>query len=444
MGERGVARMQFKVVVITSHFLRDFSEDLFAQLDADCVTQIVEYRSFGQILGLYRRYEAETDAFMISGSAALATLTKQLPEGHKPVYSYHTSDTSFYHAIARVLVEHRDLDPDRVLLDFSIPMGRLVSVGEFVRSMDMKSLGKMVNGWLGDSSVADIECVEDEVLDECTRLYRAGEVDYVLCSFSSIVPALEERGVPFAFLYPDREQVAFQLRELRSQLQIEQLRQSLPAAIAIAPREGGVGQGQTTFASAVRHVLKDMAIASEMVKEDDICSVGVTHRTVMGATDQMGADAISAALEKGFGINAAVGYGVGKGPTEANRHAVDALRESRRSTGSFVLDENECLRGPLGAGRFMDVDQKVTDRVRDIAKECHLSTLTIQKLRSILWQTGSSEVTTGDLAEHLGVTTRNANRILRGLESGGVAEVTHSRTTKTKGRPVKVYRLRLD
>ena len=33
--------------------------------------------------------------------------------------------------------------------------------------------------------------------------------------------------------------------------------------------------------------------------------------------------------------------------------------------------------------------------------------------------TGSYELTTNELADHMGVTVRNANRILRNLENGG-------------------------
>ena len=50
-------------------------------------------------------------------------------------------------------------------------------------------------------------------------------------------------------------------------------------------------------------------------------------------------------------------------------------------------------------------------------------TLTIQKLISIVKMNGSYEITTNELANHLGVTVRNANRILRNLENGGAARL---------------------
>ncbi|MED9948077.1 MAG: winged helix-turn-helix transcriptional regulator, partial [Peptacetobacter hiranonis] len=71
-----------------------------------------------------------------------------------------------------------------------------------------------------------------------------------------------------------------------------------------------------------------------------------------------------------------------------------------------------------------------------------LSSLTIQKLVSIVKMKDSNKITSVDLAERLGVTVRNANRILGNLEKGGVAEVVYTESVATKGRPVKVYELK--
>ena len=67
--------------------------------------------------------------------------------------------------------------------------------------------------------------------------------------------------------------------------------------------------------------------------------------------------------------------------------------------------------------------ENLPDDIFQIAEKCKLSTLTIQKLISIVKMNGSYEITTNELANHLGVTVRNANRILRNLENGGAATI---------------------
>jgi len=152
---------------------------------------------------------------------------------------------------------------------------------------------------------------------------------------------------------------------------------------------------------------------------------------------------IIAMLKKNYDISAAVGYGIGKNITDAKKHAENALRESWNTDGSFVMNETNQLIGPLGSSQFPSFPQNLPDNIFKIAENCKLSTLTIQKLISIIKMTGSYELTTNELADHMGVTVRNANRILRNLENGGAATIAHTRSTTSKGRPVKVYRLKL-
>ena len=83
------------------------------------------------------------------------------------------------------------------------------------------------------------------------------------------------------------------------------------------------------------------------------------------------------------------------------------------------MNETNQLIGPLGSSQFPSFPQNLPDNIFKIAENCKLSTLTIQKLISIIKMTGSYELTTNELADHMGVTVRNANRILRNLENGG-------------------------
>ena len=122
-------------------------------------------------------------------------------------------------------------------------------------------------------------------------------------------------------------------------------------------------------------------------------------------------------LKDDYGISAAIGYGIGKSITEAKKHAENALRESWNGEGSFVMNETSQLIGPLGASQIPGFQENFSDNIFKIAENCKLSTLTIQKLISIVKMNGSYEITTNELADHMGVTVRNANRILRNLES---------------------------
>ena len=71
------------------------------------------------------------------------------------------------------------------------------------------------------------------------------------------------------------------------------------------------------------------------------------------------------------------------------------------------------------------------------------SPVTIKKVLASTHAAGSNKITTHELAERMGSTVRNANRIIQNLENGGVAKLAYTQTTNAKGRPVKVYELYL-
>ncbi|MET3291223.1 UNVERIFIED_CONTAM: putative ArsR family transcriptional regulator [Brevibacillus sp. OAP136] len=67
--------------------------------------------------------------------------------------------------------------------------------------------------------------------------------------------------------------------------------------------------------------------------------------------------------------------------------------------------------------------------------------LQIQKILAVLAKMKSSELTGEELAYHLGLTLRQANRILNKLEETGAAKVSYKKQEKLKGRPKKVYHI---
>nr|WP_276514570.1 winged helix-turn-helix transcriptional regulator [[Clostridium] scindens] len=54
---------------------------------------------------------------------------------------------------------------------------------------------------------------------------------------------------------------------------------------------------------------------------------------------------------------------------------------------------------------------------------------------------GNTRLTTQELAERLGVSIRNANRILKNLKTGGIATLVYKQSSISKGRPINIYEL---
>ena len=146
-------------------------------------------------------------------------------------------------------------------------------------------------------------------------------------------------------------------------------------------------------------------------------------------------------LEKVLDFKTDIGYGIEKSIIKAHNNARKAKKESVIYEKSFLIDENNRMIGPLLSDHEITVSQDITSEIKDIARQAHLSTLTIQKLMSIKKLTGSKEITSQEIAGHLNMTIRNANRILANLEQSNLAHLIYEKSSNSKGRPVKVYEL---
>ena len=120
---------------------------------------------------------------------------------------------------------------------------------------------------------------------------------------------------------------------------------------------------------------------------------------------------------------------------------VNARKEAVQFGKSFIQNENGDMIGPLGSSDRRVIQNQYVQNLGKIAKQCNLSPVTIKKVLASTHAAGSNKITTHELAERMGSTVRNANRIIQNLENGGVAKLAYTQTTNAKGRPVKVYEL---
>ena len=403
--------MKQKIVIITSKYLHPFVEKAFEDFKEDCTVTIADYTNFDHITDIYRKYEKTADGFMISGTTAMAAIEHHIGEFQKPVISFHADLISFYHALVKPFLERRDLDPTRCIFDFMLPIVKdpehpvEATADYLIHEMDLNNLALTMDKWASQSTIGDFSMVEMNIALRTIELWEAGKIDMVLCAYSSTMPLLDEKGVPNYFLYPVKNQLESQIKELLAQIKLEKYRENLPVAIAIADRNKTSGEkSDDSVQDAVQKVAKALLIDAVFQAESEIYYIYTTHRVAAMLTKNFEVEYLDSALKDDYGISTAIGYGIGNSITEA---------------------------------------KNLPDDIFQIAEKCKLSTLTIQKLISIVKMNGSYEITTNELANHLGVTVRNANRILRNLENGGAATIAHTRSTASKGRPVKVYRLNL-
>lgn len=173
--------MKQKIVIITSKYLHPFVEKAFEDFKEDCTVTIADYTNFDHITDIYRKYEKTADGFMISGTTAMAAIEHHIGEFQKPVISFHADLISFYHALVKLFLERRDLDPTRCIFDFMLPIVKdpehpvEATADYLIHEMDLNNLALTMDKWASQSTIGDFSMVEMNIALRTIELWEAGK-----------------------------------------------------------------------------------------------------------------------------------------------------------------------------------------------------------------------------------------------------------------------------
>ena len=148
-------------------------------------------------------------------------------------------------------------------------------------------------------------------------------------------------------------------------------------------------------------------------------------------------------LEETLPFHVNIGWGIGTTLYQAKKSAQTANKQAKSIDFpcSYVITANEEVIGPLGYDTCLHYTNKVDPHLEKLSETLGLSILQIQKIIAVASKLQTNELTANDLAYYLGLTLRQANRILNKLEENGAVEITYRKQEKLRGRPKKVYKL---
>ena len=172
----------------------------------------------------------------------MAAIEHHIGEFQKPVISFHADLISFYHALIKLFLERRDLDPTRCIFDFMLPIVKdpehpvEATADYLIHEMDLNNLALTMDKWASQSTIGDFSMVEMNIALRTIELWEAARLIWYCALTAAPCRFLDEKGVPNYFLYPVKNQLESQIKELLAQIKLEKYRENLPVAIAIADR----------------------------------------------------------------------------------------------------------------------------------------------------------------------------------------------------------------
>ena len=435
--------MPVKLLFITSHYFYQPTVDALARLNIPCEIKVIPYDDFGHISAIYGMYADQYDACLTSGIVAMNAIRMIYPHPPKPLTYFQVSENGLHRDILKVILETQNMDLSRIAMDFMVAVGDKYSVADFLKVDELYQVYGQ-NTFLTQQIGIQTGCtVEHIVLEKITKLWDEHAIDLVICQYSSIVPMLQERGIPFRCPFVSDHRLNSIVQEVLVKLELHNLHDNHPAIIQVFPRHNTDVSTQNIH--SLYEILQSYIsrnLIDCVLQENSSCCVLISSlRILRFLTDDFQKCRICTLLEQEVDYSISVAYGIGTTVSHAMNNVQIASKEAKLLGKSFVVDSNGNLIGPLNSEQRMVIAANSLPDAADIARRCNLSAMTIQKLMSIVQNNGSNKITTQDLAARLDTTVRNANRIMQNLCKGNIAKPVYTQSTHSRGRPVQVYAL---
>ena len=436
--------MSVRILFITSHHFYPHAMAALARVDPDCQTTVVPYDDFSHIPEIYRQYQDRCDAVMLSGSSARQILELNCPNIDKPITEFQVDSDALHRDILRFALERESLDFTRIAMDFMLPTGSGYSVADFLRIDDMSAVINQNTDWMNHKQVIQFGA-EQLILDRIRELWDQKAIDCVICMYSSIIPKLQELGIPFRCPFLSDAHLKRLIKDILIKIELKRLHDNHPAIIQIFPlgasslsaEEGDLLEQQ------VRAHLRENLIDCVIQRSDACCTVITSMQIVRFLTDEFRCCQLQLLLSERLPFRVVTAYGIGTTISHAMNNVQLASREAKLLEHPYAVDSNGRQLGPLNSQGNGIITHSFRLKLSEIARQSSLSVSTIQKVLMVMHNRGSDKITVSELAKALNTTTRNANRIIQNLIQGGFASPIFTQASHSRGRPVQVYALNL-
>ncbi len=133
-----------------------------------------------------------------------------------------------------------------------------------------------------------------------------------------------------------------------------------------------------------------------------------------------------------------IGAGIGEGSTivQAEKNARQALKLSiNEGKNNIFFSNGQEIKGPLMSRREIEYKSSFDKNITKISKTAGVSSLYLEKIKSIIRKREKNIFTSRELAEFLNISERSVNRIIKKLIENKCAEEDEFESSASAGRP---------
>lgn len=410
------------------------------------------YETIEQLCEIYEKIHSDFQGIITSGVIPNHVM-EELRQGDTPCLSYLDIDIeNTYRILLRESIRRRQQDFSRVAVDF---MADKMTLPEAIEKNALATIAREYDNTFRHYGHLVIEEEEKRFSHYVEKKFKNGEIDFALTYLYTTAERMRGMGYSCYYIYPSQNALTNTVREVVSKIDAMRARRSYPANVLITCSELLTRKYSNTEMKFLAYKKEILTLVSPYsgsltVKDSrDGFEIYTDCDTLAKLTNNFLECPFYTYLQKNLNFSGSIGYGIGRNFYQARMNAMDAVRHGENfgdeNHRSFLIDEdNKMICMTPGSEADLVISDVESDYIYRVASEVKLSPETVSKIIHVLKEEGSDEISSLDLINRLGISTRTANRFLANLMKYGKAEIIGQKRIVPKGRPVNIYKIMLD
>ena len=426
--------MLLKIGIIgSSSSLQKISKSL-PLLKEKVESTLIECNEIDKIKKTYDRNHSLHHCIVFGGSLGIKEIMdSEYSESESPIYYLDYPENEFYKKLFEISNYNKKLDFSRVIIDFINSSNNYYGLHDVLKSKEFPYTCENLS----------FAHQFNEIIETHISLWKKGLTDLSITHIGSITNKLEKEGIPTIFMYPSQYSIVNQLTHIITDVQLFYLKENQPCFGSImidkADNSTDIEMKEIMLHKALLEYNKENP--SLIIQKNPNLEIIISYGDLKEITKNFSCCFLQQYLQKTLKFKVNIGWGIGKDLHQAKLNAVNANKEAAHNFpgNSIIITASNEVIGPLGLEICHSYFNTTNTQFEKLSNILGITTLQINKIISILDKQHSNELAADDLAYHLGVTSRTANRILNKLEEKGAADVKFTKQEKLRGRPKKIY-----
>lgn len=402
------------------------------------------YNSLTELEELFVEHANKFDGIAFSGQIPYLHIQSKLPNeaSFVPRTFFDISQRDFYYKLAEI--QHKDphFSLKESIIDFIYEENNYLDLKNWLPEKDFPYILSDTIQVFGNPTAYDI------VSQRHLSLWREKKVRYSFTRLTNLHQYLKEDHIEPILVVPTEYSITITLTKLLKEIELVQLTNSqvVTGHLIFSAAQNDAHEieyRQIALYKAILDYNREFGIPLITFKSAIHYEIITNYIDLLTITNNLKSCSLTNFLEKELPFKVKIGWGIGKTLDESRLQAEKAATFCQSGyTQSYVLTKENHVIGPLD-GQSQISSTKNNSELNEVAEQTNLALIQLKKISAVLDKLKTDEVMAEDLAAHLSISIRTANRILKRLLETGYAKVLEKKLLHVKGRPPKVYKITL-